>query len=156
AYTRYEYSMAEVRTLLREFESEGLLVKGFFVAGERTLYWMLKEDLDRIGAVRFPGDFVLTPMDNLAVYLRRQTVEKWGMGYAYLVFRGPEVVAAFRAKRRKAHLVVTEFAGDAHAIAIVKEFAEENEVRVTEEASQIPDSEVMEWYEKMYGRGGAK
>ncbi|MEK6851003.1 MAG: crosslink repair DNA glycosylase YcaQ family protein, partial [Candidatus Thermoplasmatota archaeon] len=26
AYTRYEYSMAEVRTLLREFESEGLLV----------------------------------------------------------------------------------------------------------------------------------
>jgi len=156
AYTRYEFSMAEVRTLLREFEREGILAKGFFVSGERTLYWSLKEDLERIGTVRFRDDFVLTPMDNLAVYLRRLTVEKWGMGYAYLVFRGPEVVAAFRAKRRKAHLAITEYAGDPRALPIVKAFAEENEVRVTEESFQIPDSEIMEWYEKMYGRGGAK
>jgi hypothetical protein len=38
----------------------------------------------------------------------------------------------------------------------VKAFAEANEVRVTEESSQIPDAEVMEWYEKMYGRSAAK
>ena len=65
-------------------------------------------------------------------------------------------VAAFKAKRRKSHLVVTEFIGDPKALAIVKAFGEANEVRVTEESSQIPDSEVMEWYEKMYGRGAAK
>lgn len=155
-YTRFEYPMAEVRALLKEFESEGLLVKGFFVAGERTLYWMLAEDRGRVGALRFEGEFVLTPMDNLSLYLRRTMVEKWGTGYAYLVFRGPEPVAAFRARRRKHQLVVTELLGDAHASSVVKAFAEENEVRVTEESAQIPDSEVMEWYEKMYGRGGAK
>lgn len=156
AYTRYEYPMAEVRALLREFEEEGLLAKGFFVSGERTLYWVLRDDLERIGTVHFRNDFVLTPMDNLAVYLRRLTVEKWGMGYAYFVFRGPEIVAAFRAKRRKSHLGVTEYMGDPRALSIVRAFADENEVRVTEESFQIPDSEVMEWYEKMYGRGNAK
>jgi len=64
--------------------------------------------------------------------------------------------SAFKARRRKRQIVVTEAVGDARALAFVKEFGEANEVRVTEESSQIPDSEVMEWYEKMYGRGGAK
>ena len=155
-YTRSEYSMAEVRALLREFEREGLLAKGFFVAGDRTLHWMLKEDLGRLGTIAFEGNFVLTPMDNLSVYLRRPMVDRWGTGYAYLVFQGPEPVAAFKARRRRHQLVVTELMGDVRASAVVKGFAEENEVRVTEESSQIPDSEVMEWYEKMYGRGAAK
>ena len=156
AFTRFEYPMGEIRALLREFEAEGLLVKGFFMAGERTLYWMLKEDLERIGTARFDGTFVLTPVDNLSLYLRRQMADKWGFGVSYLVFRGPEPVAAFKAKRRKAHLVVEEVVGDPKALEIVKAFGEENEVRVTEESSQIPDAEVMEWYEKMYGKGGAK
>ena len=155
-YTRSEYSMAEVRSLLREFEAEGLLVKGFFVAGDRTLQWMLKEDLPRLGTISFDGKFVLTPMDNLSLYLRRLMVDQWGTGYAYLVFRGPIPVAAFKARRRRHQLVVTELMGEVQASSVVKEFAEENEVRVTEESSQIPDSEVMEWYEKMYGRGAAK
>ena len=156
AYTRFEYSMAEVRSLLREFEDHGVLVKGFFVDGERTVYWMLKEDLGRIGTIDFDEPFVLTPMDNLSLYLRRQMAEKWGMGVSYLVFHGTEPVAAFKARRRKAHLVVTEVVGDAKALSVVKAFGETNEVHVTEESSQIPDAEVMEWYEKMYGRGGAK
>lgn len=156
AYTRFEYSMAEVRGLLRAFEAEGLLVKGFFVAGERTLYWMLKEDLDKIGSIEVRGRFVLTPIDNLSHYFRRQMTERWGFGVSYLVFDDAQPIAAFKARRRKAHLVVTEVVGDAKALSVVKEFGEANEVRVTEESSQIPDAEVMEWYEKMYGRGGAK
>jgi len=82
--------------------------------------------------------------------------DKFGMGVAYLVFRGPEAVAAFRARRRKWRLVVTEIVGDPKAVSVVKAFGDANEIRVTEESSQIPDAEVMEWYEKMYGKGGAK
>jgi len=156
AYTRYEYSMAEVRALLRKFEDEGLLVKGFFVAGDRTVHWVLKEDLGRIGTIRFEEDFVLTPMDNLSLYLRRQMVAQWSMGVSYFVFRGPQVVAAFRARRHKAHFAISDFTGDSRALSVVRAFAEANEVRVTEESSRIPDAEVMEWYEKMYGRGAAK
>ena len=154
AFTRFEFSMAEIRAWLRRAEADGMLAKGFFLRGDRTLYWILKEDLARVGSIRFSEDFVLTPMDNLSLYLRRLMVERFGMGYAYLVFRGPEIVAAFRAKRRRNQLVVTELVGDPKAGAIVDGFADANEVRVTEESSRIPDSEVMEWYEKMYGRGG--
>ncbi len=156
AYTRFEYAMGEVRAILREFEDEGFLAKGFFVRGERTLYWMLREDLEHVGKVRFDGRFVLTPLDNLSLYLRRAMAEKWGLGVAYVLFDGPRPVAAFKAKRRKWEFVVTEFVGDSRAWSIVEEFAEANEVQVTEKSTRIADEEVMEWYEKMYGKGGAK
>ena len=83
--------------------------------------------------------------------------DQWGsIGASYFVFEGAQAVAAFKAKRRKNQLVVTEVIGDPKALGVVKEFGETNEVRVTEESTQIPDAEVMEWYEKMYGRGSAK
>jgi hypothetical protein len=156
AYTRFEYSMAEVRQLLREFEDEGLLVKGFFVRGERTVYWMLKEDLDRVGTLRFAERFVVTPLDNLSLYLRRQIADTWGMGVSYLVFDGPRAVALFKAKRRKWEFQITEFVGEPAARSIVKGWGEANDITVVEDASRIADDEVMEWYEKMYGKGGAK
>src|SRR6266540_66371 len=49
AYTRFEYNMGEIRQRLREFEREGWLTKGFLDHGERTVMWIVKEDLDRIG-----------------------------------------------------------------------------------------------------------
>jgi ATP-dependent Lhr-like helicase len=156
AYTRFEYSMAEVRRLLRALEDESLLVKGFFVRGERTLYWMLKKDLDVVGTVPFRERFVLTMWDNLSIYLRRQMSERWEIGVSYLVFDGPNPVAAFKAKKRKWQLSVSEFVGDPKARAIVAAWADGNDVTVIEESGRIADDEVMEWYEKMYGRGAAK
>ncbi len=155
AYTRFEYSMADVRGMLRALEDEGTLAKGFFVRGERTLYWMLKEDLDVVGSIAFRDRFVLTMWDNLSVYLRRQMGERWEIGVSYLVFDGATPVAAFKAKKRKWRLDVSQFVGDPKARAIVKGWANANEVVVVEESGRIADDEIMEWYEKMYGRGGA-
>ena len=77
------------------------------------------------------------------------------MGYGYIVFDGPEMIAAFKARRRKWQLVVTEFQGDASARRIVEAWEAENDLSVEEEVDRISDHEVMEWYAKMYGRGAA-
>ncbi|OGS48407.1 MAG: hypothetical protein A3K68_00475 [Euryarchaeota archaeon RBG_16_68_13] len=151
--TLYEYTMAEIRTLLREFEAEGWLVKGFLARGERTLHWVLKDDLAGIRGATVRRKFVLTPMDNLFLYLRSEITEKFRSGYCYVVFDGTQMVAAFKARRRKSEFLVTEFQGDPAARRIVDAWEEENEVEVGDHVDRISDHEVMEWYHKMYGRG---
>jgi ATP-dependent Lhr-like helicase len=155
AYARYEYSMAEVRQTLREFEAEGWLAKGFLARGERVLYWILREDLDRLDTLRFERRFVLSPLDNLFLFLRSDVDAAFHLGSCYVVFDGPRMVAAFRARRRRAALVITEFLGDAAARRIVDAWERENEVDVGEDVERISDQEIMEWYAKMYGRGAS-
>src|SRR3989442_13277999 len=70
AYTRFEYNMGETRLRLREFEAEGRLAKGFLARGERTVVGAVQDGLDGVGRTPFRRKFVLTPMDNLFLYLR--------------------------------------------------------------------------------------
>src|SRR5438445_1456765 len=156
AYTRFEYNMGETRLRLREFVAEGWLVKGFLARGERTVMWAVKDGLEQIGHADFRRKFVLTPLDNLFLYLREAIVDKFHMGSCYVVFDGAEMVAAFKARRRKWELLVTEFQGEPGARRIVKAWEAENELAVEEQVDRISDHEVMEWYAKMYGRGAAE
>ncbi|HLE55257.1 MAG TPA: ATP-dependent helicase [Thermoplasmata archaeon] len=156
SFTRFEFNMGETRQRLREFEEEGWLAKGFLAHGERTLYWILREDLDRIESLAFKRKFVLTPMDNLFLFLRQDIVAKYHSGYCYVVFDGLEMAASFKAKRRKTEFIVTEFEGDPSARRIVDAWEEDNELAVEEEVDRISDHEVMEWFAKMYGRGAAE
>jgi len=156
AFTRFEFNMAETRRLLREFEAEGWLVKGFLARGERTLYWIVKEDLDRIEGLSFHRKFVLTPMDNLFLFLRPEIAAKFHSGQCYVVFDGTEMVASFKARRRKHEFIVTDFQGEPSARRIVDAWEDENELAVEEAVERISDHEVMEWYAKMYGRGAAE
>jgi len=128
-------------------------VKGFLARGERTLHWVLKDDLAGIRGATVRRKFVLTPMDNLFLYLRSEITEKFRSGYCYVVFDGTQMVAAFKARRRKSEFLVTEFQGDPAARRIVDAWEEENEVEVGDHVDRISDHEVMEWYHKMYGRG---
>ncbi|HYU07439.1 MAG TPA: hypothetical protein VEM77_09715, partial [Thermoplasmata archaeon] len=103
----------------------------------------------------FRRKFVLTPQDNLFLYVRDAVSAKFHMGSCYVVFDGTEIVAAFKARRRKWQLVVTEFEGDASARRTVEAWEAENDLAVEEEVDRISDHEVMEWYAKMYGHGAA-
>ncbi len=156
AYTRFEFNMGETRALLREFEREGWLVKGFLAHGERTVYWALKDDLDGIAGATFRRKFVLTPMDNLFLFLRQDIVNRFHTGVCYVVFDGTEMVGAFKARRRKTEFVITEFEGEPAVRRIVDAWEEENELAVQEEVDRISDHEIMEWFAKMYGRGAAE
>jgi len=154
--TLFEYSMAEIRQLLRSFEAEGWLAKGFLARGERTVLWAMKEALESLDTVSFHRAFVLTPQDNLFLYVREQVAKTFHMGSCYVVFDGPRMVAAFKAKRRKTEFVITEFQGDASARRIVDGWEQENEIDVGEHVDRISDQEVMDWYAKMYGRKAAE
>src|SRR2546428_435052 len=156
AYTRFEYNMGETRLRLREFVAGGWVVKGFLARGERTVLWAVKDGLEQIGHMDFRRKFVLTPLDNLFLYLREAIVDKFHMGSCYVVFDGAEMVAAFKARRRKWELLVTEFQGEPGARRIVEASESENELAVEEQVDRISDHEVMEWYAKMYGRGAAE
>ena len=150
-FARFEFNMAETRKLLRELEREGRLVKGFFARGERTVYWMLKEGLDVIEDLSFTRTFVLSPLDNLALFLRSDVGQRWRMGgHVFVVFEGTEMVAAFTAKRRKSSLSIVKFEGDAAARSVLEAFEEENELELGEHVDRISDAEVMDWYTKMY------
>jgi ATP-dependent Lhr-like helicase len=155
-YTRFAFNMAEIRRLLRAFEDEGWLVKGFFRRGDRRPHWMVKEDVDRVADIPFDDAFVLTPLDNLALYLREDVARTWRMGTCYVVFDGPRMVGAFRAQRRRGDLRVTRFEGSTRAREILQTFEAENDLRVDEEVDRISDHEIMEWYAKMYARGSGK
>ena len=156
AYTRFEFNMGETRARLREFEREGWLTKGFLVRGERTVYWIVKEDVDRVEGMSFRRKFVLTPMDNLFLYLRQDIVNRFHSGYCYVGLEGTVMVASFKARRRKTVFVITEFEGEPEARRIVDAWQDENELAVHEEVDRISDHEVMEWFAKMYGRGAAE
>jgi len=150
AYTKHEYGMGEVRRLLREFEREGWLAKGFLAQGERTVHWILREDLPALGKRPFQERFVLTPLDNLHVYFRGEIERRYGTGNVYVVFDGPEMVAAFKAKRHGWRLTVTEFLGDDRGREILREWQEGTDVEVEDHANRVSDAEVQDWYEKMY------
>lgn len=149
AYTRFEYNMAEVRRRLRQLEREGILVKGFLVEGDPTVYWALRDD--GLGRVRFEGRFILSPQDPLSLYLRDWLRETWRMGVSYAAFDGPRTVAAFKARKRGDELVITEYEGDPAARALLSGFSRQNELTVRERAQEMDEWEVVRWYERLYG-----
>lgn len=152
SYTKHEFKMEEIRKILRQLEKEGHLVKGFFMEGEDTLYWALKEDLVRMGKMTFKKQFILTPRDNLSIYLREQVRKKWDVGSAAVAFDGPEMIAALRVRWRKNEMIITDFKGDLGARQILKNFSVENNIRVVEERDEIDDWEMVIWYERMRGK----
>ncbi len=148
-YTSHEYKMEEIRKTLRQLEREGHLVKGYFKEGDDTLYWVLKEDLDKLGKIDFKEKFILTPRDNLSVYLREEIRNKWNSGYRMVAFDGTEMIAAFKVRFRKSEIIITDFEGDATARNLLRDFSMENDVRIVEEHKEIDDWEMVMWYEKM-------
>ena len=64
-----EIPMSELRQILLRLEEEEILVKGFLKEDSETLYWIVKDDLDRVKGHLFQGSFVLNQADRLAHYL---------------------------------------------------------------------------------------
>jgi len=152
SFTRFAFNMSETRHLLRELEREDFLVKGFFIKGEKRLYWAIKDELSSIEKMTFDGKFVLTPQDDLSLYMREDIVGQWRKGVCYVIFDGAEMVGAFNASKRRTSLVVTEFDGDNLARRILQEFERENEIEIEVERDRITDEEIMHWFETMYHR----
>ncbi len=117
---------------------------------------MLKDDVESLEDGVFEEQFILTPLDDLFLYLRDRVLAQWRMGVCYVIFDGTEMVGAFKARKRGARLEITAFEGNGSAKNILDRFESENELTVGEERSRITDEEVMRWYELMYSKGSNK
>ncbi len=155
-FMRFALNMSETRNHLRELERENFLVKGFFVEGEKRLYWMLKKEVNNVKRARFSDQFVLTPMDDLSLFLREEIVDKWQSGNAYVIFDKTEMIGAFKARKRGSNLTITNFEGEDSARAVLRRFEEENEIMVGEGKNRITDDEILRWFETMYGKSIGK
>ncbi len=154
AYTKHEFKMSEIRDQLKAWEDQGWLVKGYFVEGDDSLYWLVTEDMARLSQSDTTGNRVLTTTDPVAQYLQQEIKERYNLGTCYLVFKGTEMVGAFKATRRSGILAYTDFVGNDEAMKILHEFGRRWGLKVMEKKFEEgeDDWELMLWYEKRKGQ----
>jgi len=151
-FIRYELSMKELRTTLAELERDGSLAKGFLVEGEENVYWVMREDLGRIGKMKATEKFVLGPEDALHTYLGERIRQDLGGSYYSLVMDGPRTVGSFWGRIKATDMMVQNFKGDADARLILNRYLRSLglSIRVADNVPTIPDWEVQAFYEKTH------
>jgi len=156
-FVKHEFKMGEIRKFLKEWEREGWLVKGYLVEGSGTLYWMLKDDLEKVEALEFKGKVVLAPTDALSQFLGEEIRNKFSIGSCFVVLEGPEMTGAFKATTRGGTLSVSSVVGADSTSNTAKEFARQwgYKVEFVEpgEAQATDEWEIITWYEKRHGGG---
>ncbi len=143
--------MRELRSILRQLERRGYLVKGHLLRGSSTMYWASKEAYAMLGKVDFHQGFVLSPGDNLYHYLRASFREIVSTGGRFIVFSGSEKIGSFAGKVRGDALEVSDIDGGPECSALVEEYARVIGKRAkARTASDTTDWEIMEFYEKSH------
>ncbi|MBM4237436.1 MAG: winged helix DNA-binding domain-containing protein, partial [Euryarchaeota archaeon] len=147
-FLKFELTMGEIRECLASLEREGFLVKGYFIKGDDTLHWMLK-DLEAANE-EFEEGFVLTRDDNLHFYLQPWLKAQIGFP-ANVIFKGTRIVGSFRAGHRGKDLYLVEFNGDQEARRIFNDYLRANGLTLRRKKDEgIPDWEIEEFYEKTH------
>ena len=145
-FMKFELRMRDLRSILAELEDEGLLVKGFLMQDDQTMHWALASEIEKIGPLS-KEEFVLTPMDNLWYYIQPQVKERFGT-WCYVLFRGPEMVGMFRARKKGSDLIMFEMQGEQGLKGSVRKHLREIGLVLKEaEANETPEWEVEEFYE---------
>ena len=139
--------MGITRQVLAELEEEGILVKGFFNENSATVYWMLKEDVDKdIKPVR--DMLLLNTQDNLHVYLRNLIKREVG-ATENVIFKGTKIIGSFKGKLTIAGAKVEDFKGTDEAQRFLRETAIAFGVKIEkEEDPEDRDWNVSEFYLK--------
>ena len=139
--------MGITREVLAELEDEGFLVKGFFLADDPTLRWMLREDID-LEPRPFTERMLLNSQDNLHLYLR-DYIRKFCGGTESVIFAGTEIIGSFRGKVAPSGAKVQDFKGSDKAGRYIKEVAKMYGVKIDEgKTSEEEDWDVSEFYLK--------
>ncbi|MEM4729379.1 MAG: ATP-dependent helicase [Thermoplasmata archaeon] len=153
AYVKHEFKMAELRGLLKEWENEGWLVKGYLVEGSEALFWIIKEDLDKVPQMEFRERVVLSPSDALSHYMAQEIRDRFGMGACFVVLDATEMTGAFKATVRAGVLTITQMVGERTEEA-AREFARRWGLRIEfseKDAGRPTDEwELISWYERRF------
>ena len=126
------FSAEEISDVMREFEDDGTLIKGFLVDDLQDICWGRQDMLEGLSGIIRTRDLVIPPSDPLNHYFSAVLREKFGFGSAYMVFHKEEPIAAFKANTRDGKIEITDFVGDSNlekeAIRVMKEFAWEHDM----------------------------
>ncbi len=146
-FTRHEYSMKELRGLLRELESEGVLVKGYFIEDDDTLYWVNKDSFEELLSsepdLEFTERFVVSPQDQFTAYLAPMIRKRFGFGSCFVIFQGFKISGVFKLKQKDdKKVMVTDFVGDDDDWRTIETFLRMNGLELTDEESEDLYSEV--------------
>lgn len=148
--TKHEFRMHEIRDYLSQQERDGRLVKGFFIEGDETLYWLIKDDLERVEQAECEESFVLSPFDQLALFLASEIRRKFRIGSCFVIFNKGRMSGAFKGTKKGNTLVLSQFVGGDEEQGILRSFERQWGLRVTaqEEGEQMDDWEIMRFWEE--------
>lgn len=140
--------MSVTRRVLRELEDEGMVKKGFFVADDPTLRWMLAKDVGKTSR-RAGESFILNSQDNLHAYLRDMIKREVGSTKS-VIFANNKIIGSFQGKICASGAKVEEFEGSDRANRMMKEAAQSLGTRLdTKRDREDEDWDVSEFYTKV-------
>lgn len=147
----HEIPMREIRRALRDLEDSGELVKGYLLRGSGTLYWASADALSSLGKREFTSSFVLSPEDNLTLYLRasfRETLPETGR---YSVFKGPSRIGSFEGRLRGGRLEVSDLRGAPECEEVISRYARMLGLALSDkEEARMSDWEIMDFYQRTH------
>ncbi|MDD4308267.1 MAG: crosslink repair DNA glycosylase YcaQ family protein, partial [Thermoplasmata archaeon] len=162
-YTKGEFRMFEVRTILQELEDEGFLAKGYFLRhGDSprwqtdALHWVVREDLEQLQKEPVKFDVVLTARDNLAYYLVPFVTQKFGIGTSWIAISDGEMIGAASVQLKKKENIAVKFAGSEEAWSMMRAHSSALGKRLVLKPAEAPreDDGVEDWYEQYTKPGG--
>jgi len=146
-----EIPMREIRKTLRALEDEGHLVKGYLLRGSGILHWASVQAFDVLGKTTFSDAVVLSPEDNLVLYLRagfRDLLPETGR---HAIFRGVSLIGSFSGRLKGGRLELDDISGEPECEQIVSEYARKLGLALTDrEEGRIAEWEIMEFFQKSH------
>jgi ATP-dependent Lhr-like helicase len=147
----HEIPMREIRKTLRALEDEGQLVKGYLLRGSGILNWAQVAAFEALGKTVFSGSVVLSPEDNLVLYLRagfRDLLPETGR---HAIFSGATLVGSFNGRLKGGRLEIDSLTGEPDCAQIISEYAKRLGLALTDrEEGRIPEWEIMEFFQKSH------
>ena len=143
--------MRELRALLRKLQEKGVLVKGHLLEGSSTVYWATRMAASSLGEAHVEDHFILSHDDNLHYYLRASFKDFSHTAGRHLMFSGTELVGSFSGRIKDGALLVEDYSGDEEFRWMIGEYASRIGIRLRKrDSSEIPDWEIMSFYEKSH------
>lgn len=138
--------MQHTRKLLKALEAQGKVEKGYLKKGSDTLYWIARSMLGKLKRASFEREFIATQEDRIVPYFSMSSKRVTGLRSANLIFKGAEIVGAFRGRIRENEVSITQFEGSPEARRILQRQTEEMGVTVQRKGEEEWD--VVGFYEK--------